>query len=99
MPRTKKPKTYPIADTMMITNDQRLPGNKLIARHSEGDRTEVQAMATGEYRRPECGEFYLSGRHTAAYCAPSDLSTAYPIARIVHVRIVTKETKTIIKEV
>lgn len=37
--------------------------------------------ATGEYRPPRKGEYYLSGAIVAAYRAPNDLSTAYWIAR------------------
>lgn len=36
--------------------------------------------ATGEFRAPRKGEFYLSGAIVEAYPAPNDLSTAYWIA-------------------
>jgi len=37
--------------------------------------------ATGEYREPRQGEYYLSGAMVQAYRAPNDLSTRYWIAR------------------
>lgn len=37
--------------------------------------------ATGEFRPPRKGEFYLSGAIVHAYMAPNDLSTSYWIAR------------------
>lgn len=36
--------------------------------------------ATGEFRPPRKGEWYLSGAIVAAYQAPNDLSTPYWIA-------------------
>jgi len=37
--------------------------------------------ATGEYRAPKRGEWYLSGAIIDAYQAPNDLDTAYWIAQ------------------
>jgi hypothetical protein len=42
----------------------------------------VQAVATGEFRPPHAGEWYLSGAIVQAYRAPNDLSTPYHIARL-----------------
>jgi hypothetical protein len=40
------------------------------------------AVATGEFRPPRQGEWYLSGAIPAAYRAPNDLSTPYWIAEV-----------------
>jgi hypothetical protein len=39
--------------------------------------------ATGEYRNPLKGEWFLSGAFVAAYIAPNDLTFPYCIARFV----------------
>jgi hypothetical protein len=39
--------------------------------------------ATGEFRCPRKGEWYLSGAKIQAWLAPNDLSTAYWIADVV----------------
>lgn len=38
-------------------------------------------IATGEFRRPQEGEWYLSGAIVEAYMAPRDLSIPYWIAK------------------
>lgn len=38
-------------------------------------------IATGEFRAPKRGEFYLSGAIVQAYRAPNDLTSAYHIAK------------------
>lgn len=43
----------------------------------------LRARATGEFRAPKKGEWYLSGAIITAYQAPNDLSTSYHIAEIV----------------
>jgi hypothetical protein len=43
----------------------------------------LKAVATNEFRPPRKGELYLSGAVVEAYIAPSDLSSAYRIARVV----------------
>lgn len=40
-------------------------------------------QATGEFRNPKRGEYYLSGAIVEAYRAPNDLSTPFWIARFV----------------
>lgn len=52
--------------------------------------SEFRAKWTGVYRQPLAGEYYLSGSIIEAYKAPNDLPAAYPIARLVRVRKVTK---------
>lgn len=39
--------------------------------------------ATGEFRAPKRGEYYLSGAIVEAYRAPNDYSTPYWIARFI----------------
>lgn len=46
----------------------------------------LRGQWTGEKRKPKAGEWFLSGALIAAYRAPVDLSTVYPIARIVVTR-------------
>lgn len=46
------------------------------------DRVGVRAVATGEFRAPRQGEWFLSGSYIEAYRAENDLSTAYNIARL-----------------
>lgn len=41
---------------------------------------DIRYRATGEYRQPRRGEFFLSGAIITAYRAPNDLSTPYWIA-------------------
>ncbi len=50
-----------------------------------GERANIRAQFTGEFRPPKKGEWYLSGAVVEAYRAPNDLSTPYYIARIVWV--------------
>ncbi len=49
---------------------------------SDGMRAEHRKMykASGEFRHPLAGEFYLSGATIQAYRAPANLDTAYYIA-------------------
>lgn len=44
--------------------------------------------ATGEYRAPRKGEYYLSGAIVCAYRAPNDLKLCYWIAREVDVEYI-----------
>lgn len=60
---------FPIADGEVLP-----PGNT---------RANTRARATGEFRRPRKGEWYLSGAILEAYRAPSDLSAEFHIARLV----------------
>lgn len=53
---------------------------------------DVRYKATGEFRPPKRGEYYLSGAIIAAYRAPNDLDTSYWIA--VPGRITTTTTTT-----
>jgi hypothetical protein len=50
---------------------------------------EPRAIWTGERRPPRKGEWYLSGAVIGAYRAPGHLRTAYDIAEIVRVRVVS----------
>jgi hypothetical protein len=43
-------------------------------------KTDIKYKATGEFRAPKRGEFYLSGAIVAAYKAPNDLNSEYWIA-------------------
>lgn len=45
-----------------------------------GGKADIQYKATGEYRPPRRGEYYLSGAIICAYRALNDLETSYWIA-------------------
>jgi hypothetical protein len=47
------------------------------------DRLRYRAVATGEYRDPRKGEWFLSGSTVEAYYAPADGMIQYAIARLV----------------
>jgi|SRR5579871_773067 hypothetical protein len=51
---------------------------------SLGIKGKTRYRATGEYRAPKRGEYYLSGAVITAYIAPNDLSTEYWIAEPVN---------------
>ncbi len=53
------------------------------------DVRSTRLQATGEYRNPLKGEWYLSGAIIEAYIAPNDFSSAYWIAK--PVKLVTCE--------
>lgn len=62
------------------------PGNGYRIR-KDGHWVEIRAVATGEIRVPQEGDWYLSGpRMTEAYRAGSLLRGTYPIARLVAAR-------------
>ncbi len=52
---------------------------------------DVAARATGEFRPPRKGEWYLSGAEVVAYYAPNDYAptSSYHIAEVFTVRHVT----------
>lgn len=52
------------------------------------DHRNYRAVATGEFRAPKAGEWYISGAIPCAYRMPFDGTTFYRIARIVKVRVV-----------
>jgi hypothetical protein len=68
------------------------PG-ELLDRVGGKDR-DVRYKATGEYRPPCRGEYYLSGAIVAAYHAPNDLTTSYWIAKPGRISTVTSITWT-----
>lgn len=51
-------------------------------------RAKFRYRATGEFRPPKKGEFYLSGAIITAYRAPNDLSSPFWIAVPVNVNMV-----------
>ena len=51
-------------------------------------RANTRARATGEYRRPRSGEWFLSGAIMEAYRAHADMSEERHIARLVVGRMV-----------
>jgi hypothetical protein len=67
-------KYFPLADE---------PKSEDLATLEVEDRIGVRAMATGEFRAPRKGEWFLSGSYIEAYRAENDLTIAYHIARLV----------------
>lgn len=49
------------------------------------DAVGVKAKATGEYRPPRKGKWFLSGSYVEAYRAENDLTAAYKIAQLAYV--------------
>lgn len=49
------------------------------------DSVGVRAVATGEFRSPRKGEWFLSGSYVEAYRAENDLTVAYHIAKLAYV--------------
>lgn len=45
-----------------------------------GENSRERFKATGQFRPPRKGEWYLSGARVQAWKAPNDLSTSYWIA-------------------
>jgi hypothetical protein len=58
------------------------------------DTRDLRYKATGEFRPPKKGEFYLSGAIITAYRAPNDLGTAHWIAVPGKIQTVTTVTWT-----
>lgn len=49
---------------------------------------EYRIQATGEFRPPKKGEWYISGAIPAGYYAPNDLNASHYIGQLVEVRVV-----------
>lgn len=69
-------KYFPLADE---PTPEDLAGLKL------EDSVGVRAVATGEFRAPRKGEWFLSGSYVEAYRAENDLTTSYNIAKLIYV--------------
>ncbi len=55
-----------------------------------GPNKRVAGIATGEFRPPKKGEWYLSGGPVNVWRAPNDLTTPFYIAKLVKVKTTTK---------
>lgn len=51
----------------------------------------TKAVATGEFRCPKAGEWFLSGAIIEAYQTKNDLRIPYHIARLVQTKIIQTE--------
>ena len=69
-------KYFPLADE---------PSPDDLAALNVEDRVGVRAVATGEFRPPRKGEWFLSGSYIKPFRAESDLPTAYNIAKLAYV--------------
>lgn len=72
---------------MAIKAGQLFPINEYLDRHHHIE-------ATGEFRNPKAGEWFISGAIPEGYRASRDLSTPYDIGRLVQTR-----TRTITEKV
>lgn len=54
---------------------------QLAGKRDPGQYAHVRIEATGDFRTPKKGEWFLSGAIVEGYYAPNDLSTAYNIGR------------------
>ena len=82
-------KSYPVRDCVTWADKKSLGGVRL------SPNQEIKAIATGEKRSPNKGEWYLSGSIVEAYKATNDLTTSFQIAKLCIVEKVT--TQQIIK--
>lgn len=99
-------KLYPVAERIPLEDVERL-GLKRAKPGSAPDPDQigqplismgmparnVHAQATGEFRAPKRGEWYLSGAIVEAYRAPNDLTQEFHIAKLV--RTVTRTVTTV----
>jgi len=82
----KKSELYPLSDHDYPYHAER---EALRLKPEQGVLAHVRAKATGEFREPKAGEWYLSGAIVEAYRAPYDLTNSqYHIAKLVRVKMV-----------
>lgn len=55
------------------------------------EKRKFRVRATGEYRPPKKGEFFIAGPVPEAYLAPSDQIIPFYIGRLVEVREIRRE--------
>ena len=82
--------TYPVVDRIPFDLAKRIGVSDKGRVHGLSWHA-VKAVATGEVRPPEAGEWFLSGAIVEAHFAPNNLTAPYRIARLVKVRIETIE--------
>lgn len=58
--------------------------------HVEGKASDFRVLATGEFRPPRKGEWYLSGAIIESYQAKANLLQPYHIGRLVRGKTVTR---------
>lgn len=73
---------FPLGDALPETVIDQLRTLNLMGKRRLLAGYDVLAKASGEYRRPKEGEWYLSGAIVAAYRAPKDLRAEYQIAQL-----------------
>jgi hypothetical protein len=72
----KKGKLFPVAPEGSIGVSYKYPPNRF------------RVEATGEFRPPKRGEWYISGAIPEAYLAPNDLTVSYHIGVLVSGEVV-----------
>jgi hypothetical protein len=81
------PKIYPLASEGSVVHYVRMP--YATRRALSGKLKDIRAVRTGEHRPPKAGEWFLSGNPIEAYFSFDDLSSSYPIAKLVLIKEVT----------
>lgn len=77
------PQVFPLAEALSPTEEKKLLGP------STSDKSLlVMATYAGATRPPRRGEWYLSGAVIGAYRAAADLTSEYPIARLVAASVI-----------
>jgi len=95
------PRLYPLGDRPTRTECERLgvgfKENRLPIWDAQPrrDGKYLQSLATGEFRPPLKGEWYLSGAKPTAYRASNDFNASYYIMRLVVVEQSTYVVKRI----
>lgn len=82
--RIEENKVFPLGD--LLTWEER---NALGVDPHKVLHKDVVAIPTGERRRPKRGEWYLSGAKAEAYRARGDFSSAYQIAKLAKIKVVS----------
>lgn len=76
-------------DTSHVEGGEAIKSASRAGQEERWFRENIWAQWTGEMRPPLQGEWYLSGSPIDAYLAPNDLSSPFPIAKLVRIRTVT----------
>lgn len=84
-------KFFPVADHVSLAELRALGKEITDVRYAfTGD---IRAKATGEFRCPKKGEWYLSGAIVEAYKAPNDLNVKFQIAKLVRIKTIITEVE------
>lgn len=82
-------KFYDIGDFISTEDWNSLGFKKISFDEMMGEKRNIKAKPTGEFRCPKKGEWYLSGAIVTAYKAFNDLTTPFHITKLVRTKTVT----------